>query len=96
MVNFKFIDLFLCSCSDAKRKAKDKKFGYGGVKKGSKSNNRQSLNDVSDYRPGKKGGKGGAGKKKGAGPTGAAKRMGKNRRQADERQGEEVIPVVRK
>lgn len=52
----------------AKRKYKDKKFGLGGKKKGSKQNTRDSVNDVSSFRAsvaqgrrfkqgGKKGGK---------------------------------------
>ncbi|XP_018422107.1 PREDICTED: probable rRNA-processing protein EBP2 [Nanorana parkeri] len=53
---------------NAKRKYKDQKFGFGGRKKGSKMNTKESSNDVSGFktrvahgkgphRPGKKGGK---------------------------------------
>ncbi|XP_073400642.1 probable rRNA-processing protein EBP2 isoform X1 [Dendrobates tinctorius] len=53
---------------NAKRKYKDQKFGFGGRKKGSKMNTKESVNDVSGFRakvahgrgakrPGKKGGK---------------------------------------
>ncbi|KAM4722640.1 putative rRNA-processing protein EBP2 [Rhinophrynus dorsalis] len=52
----------------AKRRYKDQKFGFGGKKKGSKRNTKESYNDVSSFRssvahgkgihrPGKKGGK---------------------------------------
>ena len=57
--------------TDEKRKFKDKKFGFGGKKKGKKANTRDSVNDVSSYkRPRAKGG---------AKP--ANKRPGKSRRQ---------------
>ncbi|XP_044156928.1 probable rRNA-processing protein EBP2 [Bufo gargarizans] len=53
---------------NAKRQYKDQKFGFGGKKKGSKMNTKESFNDVSGFRarvahgkgphrPGKKGGK---------------------------------------
>lgn len=53
---------------NAKRRFKDQKFGFGGRKKGSKRNTKESVNDVSGFRasvaqgkgphrPGKKGGK---------------------------------------
>uniref|UniRef100_A0A8C5QHV1 EBNA1 binding protein 2 n=1 Tax=Leptobrachium leishanense TaxID=445787 RepID=A0A8C5QHV1_9ANUR len=53
---------------NAKRRYKDQKFGFGGKKKGSKWNTKESVNDVSGFRasvaqgkgphrPGKKGGK---------------------------------------
>ncbi|KAG8547784.1 hypothetical protein GDO81_027498 [Engystomops pustulosus] len=35
---------------NAKRKYKDQKFGFGGKKKGSKMNTRDSCNDVSGFR----------------------------------------------
>merc|ERR550519_1635935 len=54
--------------TSAKRKAKDKKFGFGGKKRGLKHNTKESANDVSEYRPFKKGG----GKKVGGGPGGRA------------------------
>ena len=68
-----------------RRKSKDKKFGFGGKKKGQKSNTSSSANDISDYRPGKKGRPGQAAKAKGGrgqnmGTKLKAKRMGKNRR----------------
>ncbi|EFA10478.1 probable rRNA-processing protein EBP2 homolog [Tribolium castaneum] len=56
-----------------KRKIRDKKFGFGGKKRGSKLNTKDSAADISEYRrpkkpvPGKKG-------------KGASKRPGKNRR----------------
>ncbi|XP_063929803.1 probable rRNA-processing protein EBP2 homolog [Zophobas morio] len=71
-----------------KRKLRDKKFGFGGKKRGSKLNTKDSASDISEYRrpkkPGMKKGKGpgmkmgkGPGMKKGKGP---AKRPGKNKR----------------
>ena len=54
-----------------KRKAKDKKFGFGGKKKGLKANTRESVNDVSGYRKPKK--KPGA--KNGRNRPGKSKRM---------------------
>lgn len=74
----------------AKRKYKDQKFGFGGRKKGSKMNTKESFNDVSRFRanvahgkgprrPGKKGGKN-AGKN-------ANKRPGKNVRQKMKNKG---------
>merc|ERR1719208_513899 len=69
-----------------KRNYKEKKFGFGGKKKGSKMNDKQSVNDISGYRrpklPGAKGGN--AGVKGGKGKGGKNKRnqrMGKMRRQ---------------
>jgi len=66
-----------------RRKFKDKKYGFGGKKKGMKANTKDSVNDVSSYsRSGKKGGGGFKGKKGGAAGRGAAsKRPGKSRRQ---------------
>merc|ERR1719414_934037 len=68
-----------------RRKFKDKKYGFGGKKKGMKANTKDSVNDVSSYsrpRSGKKGGSAGGFKGKGgAGKGGAAKRPGKSRRQ---------------
>jgi len=69
-----------------KRNYKEKKFGFGGKKKGSKMNDKQSVNDISGYRrpklPGAKGGnsgiKGGKGK---GGKNKRNQRMGKMRRQ---------------
>lgn len=54
-----------------KRKAKEKKFGFGGKKKGLKTNTKSSAADISEYRRPKKGG----------GPVNNKnKRVGKNRR----------------
>jgi len=72
-----------------RRKYKDKKYGFGGKKKGKKANTRDSVNDISSYnRPNKKGGfkgstgaGGGGGFKGKGGGGGAAKRPGKSRRQ---------------
>merc|ERR1712112_703357 len=63
----------------AKRKSKDKKFGFGGKKKGLKSNDKKSTNDFKDFAF-KKGGAGGVkgGKKFG---KGAKVRPGKSKRQ---------------
>lgn len=61
----------------AREKKKNNKFGFGGKKKGSKLNTKDSAADVSDYKmPGKlqRGGKISR-------SQGAAKRLGKNRRQ---------------
>ena len=57
-----------------KRNFKDKRFGFGGKKKGSKANTKSSANDVSEYH--KNGGGRGGGKKMG----GKNKRVGKDRR----------------
>ena len=38
--------------SVAKRKFKDKKFGFGGKKRGLKSNTKDSVNDVTGFKPG--------------------------------------------
>lgn len=57
-----------------KLKMKNKKFGFGGRKKGSKMNTKESAADISEYRrPGK-----GNNKK---GGKAASIRPGKNRRQ---------------
>lgn len=57
-----------------KQKAKNAKFGFGGKKRGSKQNTRDSAADMSDYkRPGKPGAKGKGGVQKN-------QRLGKNRR----------------
>lgn len=37
-----------------KREWKNKKFGFGGQKKRSKNNTKDSYNDTSDYRPNKR------------------------------------------
>lgn len=56
-----------------KRKMRDKKFGFGGKKRGSKMNTKESAGDISEYRKPHKPLMG----KKGKGPS---KRPGKNRR----------------
>lgn len=58
------------SKSDAKKKLKNNKFGFGGKKKDSKRNTKASAADVSDYRRPIKGTK----------VKGHAKRLGKSRR----------------
>ncbi|KAK0087100.1 hypothetical protein PV325_001769 [Microctonus aethiopoides] len=55
-----------------KQKLKDSKFGFGGKKRGSKQNTRESAADVSDYRKPKKMERGRSGNQK--------PRLGKNRR----------------
>lgn len=72
--------------SVGKRNYKDKKFGFGGKKKGSKMNNKESVNDISGYSrpklPGAKGGKHGMkGGNKQGGKNKRNQRMGKMRRQ---------------
>lgn len=64
----------------AKRKYKDQKFGFGGRKKGSKMNTKESFNDVSSFRTNVAHGKGARrpGKK---GAKNANKRPGKKVRQ---------------
>lgn len=44
---------------NAKRKFKDRKFGFGGKKKGTKWNTKESHNDMSGFRPKVAHGKGG-------------------------------------
>eukprot|EP00968_Pinguiococcus_pyrenoidosus_P021372 scaffold2771_cov252-Pinguiococcus_pyrenoidosus.AAC.8 len=65
----------------AKRRAKDKKYGFGGRKKHAKRADRKSLNDMSDFDP--KRGKASAKSKKNAG----ANRPGKRARDAGRRKG---------
>jgi len=62
--------------NEAKRNAKNKKFGFGGKKRDLKKNDQKSTNDVSSFRPGHKTRPGG---KKGG--KGANKRPGKFSRQ---------------
>ncbi|XP_053099424.1 probable rRNA-processing protein EBP2 [Hemicordylus capensis] len=62
---------------NAKRRYKNQKFGFGGKKKGSKWNTRESHNDVSSFRASVAHNKG-SGK---AGKRGANKRPGKKMRQ---------------
>ncbi|CAH0554571.1 unnamed protein product [Brassicogethes aeneus] len=65
-----------------KRKMRDKKFGFGGKKKGMKMNTKESAADISEYkRSGKPGGKGKGGKAVGN------KRPGKNRRAQNKAKG---------
>ena len=91
LLNSFFLFNFFSFRAAVRRKSKDKKFGFGGKKKGLKSNTRSSANDISDYKPGKKGrgaGKGNSNSSGGAkggrgqnmGTKLKAKRMGKNRR----------------
>ncbi|KAG8003200.1 putative rRNA-processing protein EBP2 [Nibea albiflora] len=60
-----------CDCyfdsSNAKRKYKDQKFGFGGKKSGKKWNTKESYNDVSSFRAKTAHGKGGKGGNKGKG-----------------------------
>lgn len=60
--------------NEAKRNAKDKKFGFGGKKRDVKKNDRKSTDDVSSFRPGQKSRHGGKSK-------GGQKRPGKGNRQ---------------
>ena len=60
---------------NGKRKAKNEKWGFGGKKRGVKSNTKESSNDVSDFRSNRKSPGGGAAKKK---KIGGNKRPGKN------------------
>lgn len=62
--------------SNAKRKYKDQKFGFGGKKSGKKWNTKESFNDVSSFRAKVAHAKGGKGGKKGKG--GQNKRPGKS------------------
>lgn len=56
-----------------KRKQKNKKFGFGGKKKGAKQNTKESAADISEYRRPKPA-------KKGHNAKGKQNRPGKNRR----------------
>ena len=60
----------------AKRNFKDKKFGFGGKKRGGKANTKDSVNDVSSFRPGNKA----KGSKKGGSVGNKKQRPGKSRR----------------
>jgi rRNA-processing protein EBP2 len=63
----------------AKRRYKDKKFGFGGKKRGLKRNTKSSTSDVSEFRgPGKQKRPGAAQKRPGAAQK--RQRPGKNRR----------------
>ena len=67
-----------------KKQFKDKKFGFGGKKKGGKGNTRQSTDDVSSYKPFRNNPKGPNRKNKKSGGGGGkmkSKRPGKQRRQ---------------
>ena len=59
-----------------RRQFKDKKFGFGGKKKGGKVNTKSSTDDVSGYRPARANGA-----KKPMGKMAKKKRLGKDRRQ---------------
>jgi Eukaryotic rRNA processing protein EBP2. len=56
----------------AKRRYKDKKFGFGGKKRGMKRNTKSSTSDVSEFR--------GPGKQKQPGAAQKRQRPGKSRR----------------
>jgi rRNA-processing protein EBP2 len=58
--------------------AKDKKFGFGGKKRGSKKNMKESVDDISEFRKFRRPGVGGAFNKKLG--KGAIKRPGKEKR----------------
>jgi len=68
--------------SVAKRKFKDKKFGFGGKKRGLKSNTKDSVNDVTGFKPGfkKRGPDSGMVKRANAPGSKKNKRVGKARR----------------
>ncbi|XP_056388995.1 probable rRNA-processing protein EBP2 [Hyla sarda] len=68
---------------NAKRKYKDQKFGFGGRKKGSKMNTKESFNDVSSFR---------AGVAHGRGPHRPGKKGGKN---ANKRPGKKVRQKIK-
>ncbi|XP_072379395.1 probable rRNA-processing protein EBP2 homolog [Diabrotica undecimpunctata] len=67
-----------------KRKMKDKKFGFGGKKKGMKRNTRDSAADITEFKnpgkPGKKFNNSGKGVKGGKVSKGGNQRMGKSKR----------------
>ncbi|NWT43063.1 EBP2 protein, partial [Chroicocephalus maculipennis] len=65
---------------NAKRRYKNQKFGFGGKKKGSKWNTKESFNDVSSFRPSVAHNKG-AGKAGKRGKKALNKRPGKRARQ---------------
>lgn len=65
----------------AKRKAKDAKFGFGGRKKGSKLNTRESAIDTSDYKRPPKFAVKGSKQKGNKNKKPMTKRLGKSRRQ---------------
>ena len=67
---------------DSKKQFKDKKFGFGGKKKGGKSNTRNSTDDVTSYKPFRANPKNKQGIKRNKKNSGAKnKRVGKQRRQ---------------
>ena len=66
------------SNSVGKRNFKDKKFGFGGKKRGMKKNDKKSADDVSGFKPFSKGRAGGPNKKN---MKGKLKRPGKDKRQ---------------
>ncbi|XP_057342016.1 probable rRNA-processing protein EBP2 homolog [Microplitis mediator] len=65
---------------DLKKNLKNKKFGFGGKKRGSKINTRESSADMSDYRRPRKEAKSFKGRNKGQGNKSKTPRPGKNRR----------------
>ncbi|XP_069837408.1 probable rRNA-processing protein EBP2 [Dendropsophus ebraccatus] len=72
---------------NAKRKYKDQKFGFGGRKKGSKMNTKESFNDVSGFRASVAHGKGGPHRPGKKGGKNANKRPGKKVRQKMKNKG---------
>jgi len=64
--------------SVGKRNFKDKKFGFGGKKRGGKKNDKKSADDVSGFKPFRKPGGTAANKKN---MKGKLKRPGKDKRQ---------------
>lgn len=68
---------------NGKRKAKNAKFGFGGRKKGSKRNTKESFLGDNPRKKNGPGGGGGAGR----GGAGANKRLGKNRRAQSKNRG---------
>lgn len=65
--------------AEMKRKMKNSKYGFGGRKKGSKINTKESSADFGDYQSKNKKGKMNM---KGKGGGGVKKRLGKSRRQS--------------
>ena len=66
--------------SVGKRNFKDKKFGFGGKKRGLKKNDKKSADDVSGFKPFRKGGAGGGASNK-KNMKSKLKRPGKDKRQ---------------
>ena len=66
---------------------KDKKFGFGGKKKGLKMNTNSSVNETSSFRPGQKKRSGASGGAKNTAQKIKGKRIGKARRQNQKSKG---------